>query len=208
MKNKVTYCFWILFSCVFYAQTKLVNEDNSKTNPVVFYEFYGGYGANDKGGLKNLGVNLNYEFSKSNLLTTRFTYLGRHRTEYVFLFPDIKVQEEQNEYAVLYGKRWVKDGHSFSASGGISYVNRRDYTYIETNYYRDDQNYAGFPFELNIKWFKKEKSPFRAYYGIIPTGKREVSFGRAAGFKLIGNISKHSYFGVSFTLGLGWHKKY
>ena len=59
-----------------------------------------------------------------------------------------------------------------------------------------------------VKWFKAEKSRFRAYYGLIPIGKRKISFGRSVGFKLTANIAKNNYVGLTFTYGFGWHKKY
>jgi len=60
---------------------------------------------------------------------------------------------------------------------------------------------------VNVKWFKKEKKRFRAYYGLIPIGK-PTSFGRSFGFKLYGNIGKLSYVGIGINYGFGWHKRY
>lgn len=75
-------------------------------------------------------------------------------------------------------------------------------------YYEVSENSIGFPFEVNIKWFKNVKRRYRAYYWLIPLGHKKVAFGRSFGFKLVGNISKTNYFGLAFNFGLGTHKKY
>ncbi len=214
--------FWFVYglliiSCNFtYAQEKIVNDSVSKTNPIIFFEAYAGIGSvqNDFGWV--IGGNLNYQFYKTNLVTGRLNFIGGSSSTNLILastglYPllrDGEIREEQFEGALLYGKRWINKGVSFSVSGGVSYVYRQ-YPKEESNYWvKETQQYLGLPIELNVKFFKKEKKPFRAYYGIIPTGKRKVSFGRAVGFKIIGNFGKSDYIAFGITYGLGWHKKY
>lgn len=216
MKIFLTHYLLLISSFVFYAQQRLetdsISNNKSKFNPIAFYEFYGGFGGSINEGFWIFGTNFNYEFSKSNLFTLRYTYLYGANPNSILFFPYstliYKKREEQNEFAFLYGKRWTNKGISFSVSMGVSYVYRKNYELNDNIIYRNNQNYLGLPIELNVKFFKKNKQIFRAYYGLIPIGKRKVSFGRSVGFKLIGNFSKEQYLGLGITYGLGWHKKY
>lgn len=217
MKTKLTLAMF-LFCLNIYGQENVVNDSVQKENPIVFCELYfgigGGNNSNDSNkSLTIFGANVNYQFNKRDLITARFSGLLGVNENYYLLgpivpFPFSVRSEEQQEYALLYGKRWVNNGFSFSASAGISYIDREYYQKVDDFYEKANQSYFGFPIELNVKWFKAEKKVFRAYYGIIPIGKRKVSFGRSVGFKLIGNFAKNNYLGVAFTYGLGWHKKY
>lgn len=182
-----------------------------KSNPILFSEGYLGYAGGSSNGFA-LGAGLNYQFYKKDLLTLRVTALLGNRMRYaaaeVAPFPDFVRQEVLEEYALLYGKRYIFDNFSLSFSGGISLTNRRFYEETTEFYQLNSDRMVGFPFEVNIKWFKSEKDRFRAYYGLIPIGKRKVSFGRSIGFKLIGNVSKTNYTGIGITYGFGFHKKY
>ena len=197
-----------------FGQKIVVSDSLQKTNPIVFYEFYGGIGGGTNGSMFFAGANLNYEFEKSNLTTLRYTGFASFEREYLYIgyfpFPIFTREESVLEYAFLYGKRYTFDNKSLSFSAGISINDRTFYKYSEElNYYNkfDDIN-IGLPVEFNIKWFKAEKKRFRAYYGLIPIGKKRVSFGRSIGFKIIGNFSKTTYLGIGLTYGFGWHKKY
>ena len=100
-----------------------------------------------------------------------------------------------------------KDGNfSVSISTGISYVETNYYQETEDYYEKVHEDYFGVPFEVNIKWFKSKKSRFRAYYGLIPIGKKKVAFGRSVGFKMIGNVGQNNYVGLAFTYGFGFIK--
>lgn len=211
MKTK----FLLLFVCMqTLAQNQEVFDTIGKQNPVVFYEFYGGLGGSSNGSIVFMGGNLNYAFSDTNLITIRATNFRSFKREDLIVgflaFPFFVRKENVVEYALLYGKRYVYDGKAISFSAGFSINDRTFYEYFEeqNNYNKIENINLGLPVEFNIKWFKANKKVFRAYYGIIPIGKRKVSFGRSVGFKLIGNFSKHTYLGLGFTYGLGWHKRY
>lgn len=204
----------ILFLCFnAFGQNDSTIDSIQKTNPVIFSEgYFGGAGSNN-GGLWLLGYNLNYQFNDKDLMTARFSGLLGTYDNYLLASPLLILpfstrKETQAEFALLYGKRWVYDNFSFSVSTGISHVDRDYYKKVDNYYENISENYFGVPIELNIKWFKSEKKRFRAYYGLIPIGKRKVSFGRSVGFKLTGNLAKNSYIGLALTYGFGWHKKY
>ena len=161
-------------------------------NPILFTEIYGGVAGGSSGGFFG-GLNLNYQ-TKNNLYTTRYTGLVNLKlTPLLFIIPAYITYETINEYAFLFGKRHIYDNHSFSYSGGVSIVNRNFLTDYPNNLkLYSDQNSFGFPFEVNIKWFKRAKKPYRIYYGLIPIGKRKVGFGQSVGL----------------NMGVGWHKIY
>ena len=73
-------------------------------------------------------------------------------------------------------------------------------------WFQEKKNFIGFPFEFNVKWFKNNKSKYKIYE-IIPVGK-ETGLGNSIGFKLLGNISQHSFIGVGIVMGIGYHKEY
>lgn len=203
----------LLFFCIkFYSQN--VEIDSIKQNPIVFGEIYGGIGGSTDGSFLFFGGNINYGFNNTDLISLRFTGFGTQKRENLIIayvaYPLFVRKNYTYEYAFLYGKRFVYKNKSFSISSGVSIndVYTYDHSESENIYYKNNHINIGIPIELNIKWFKKEKKPFRAYYGVIPTGKRNVSFGRSVGFKLIGNFSKTQYLGLGITYGLGWHKKY
>ena len=177
-------------------------------NPILFTEIYGGVAGGSSGGFFG-GLNLNYQ-TKNNLYTTRYTGLVNLKlTPVLFIIPAYITYETINEYAFLFGKRHIYDNHSFSYSGGVSIVNRNFLTDYPNNLnLYANQSSFGFPFEVNIKWFKRAKKPYRIYYGLIPIGKRKVGFGQSVGFKLVGNISKTYFVGVGLNMGVGWHKIY
>lgn len=212
MKYKALFIVFF-FGIYLFAQNVTVDEIGSKTNPVLFSEAYFGGAGSAKGGLWLLGYNINYELPNNNLLTARYAVLLGVYENYVLVNPLLILpfsvrKETQQELALLYGKRWTNTNFSYSFSAGISYTNRNYYDKVLDSYQEFKQDYFGFPFECNIKWFKPQKKIFRAYYGLIPIGKRKVSFGRSVGFKLIGNVTKNNYIGLSITYGFGWHKKY
>ena len=178
-----------------------------QTNSVVYAELFSGYSGGSSSGW-NAGIELNYQ-DKNNLITARYLALVqlKHVNNYFFV-PYYTTVDQINEFALLYGKRYVYDGHALSFSAGVSYVNReflinKDYKYP----IYDTQQSIGLPFEVNIQWFKRKKQRFRLAYGLIPVGK-PTGFGRSIGFKLYGDISKTTFVGLGITFGLGFHKKY
>ncbi|MET4082591.1 hypothetical protein ABIB40_002551 [Pedobacter sp. UYP30] len=168
-------------------------------NPIIFGEgFIGG----SFGFL--FGGELNYQVNHS-LFTARITGVSVLEIG-GFIIPVFYTKEFYYEPALLYGYRYIKNGHSFSVSGGISYNNKLVYSPRES-VYSERSEYVGFPFEVNYKLFKNKKTRYRIIYSIFPVGK-PTAFGRGFGLKLSGNISKFSYLGFGLTYGFGYHKVY
>jgi hypothetical protein len=183
-----------------------------KSNPVYFYEIYIGFGGGRAPGW-TAGATVNYQFSRTDLLTARVGAFMGYETKLVMIAPVIGLPiyertERIVDYGLLYGKRWVRGGVSFSISAGVSYVQHEYLQKIDDDYYKREESFIGTPFELNLKFFKNNKRRLRLYYGIIPVTKKKVSFGRSIGLKLVGNISKASYAGFAISYGFGCHKKY
>lgn len=201
MKN---YSFMLLFL----LQFKLVaQEKNSKTNPIVFAETVVGYSVGISEGF-NVGLNLNYQHKK-DLFTARYILVTKFEHDpNAFIFPIFRELEHINEFAFLYGKRFIKNAHSLSYSIGMAYVTREIKSYDKyNNYIFEKSQHVGVPFELNIKWFNAQKQRYRIVYGLIPITK-PTAFARSIGFKLYGDISKTTFVGLGLTYGSGWHKNY
>ena len=207
----------ILLVLLYFVSYHVFSQDDAKldsiekTNPIIFVESYGGIGG---GSTFNFfgGLGLNYQFGKTDLITFRTAAIIGTSREYAALSPTLILpflvqREVQYEYGFLYGKRWTYGNYSLSGSAGISHFNRFYYENIQDEE-KLRETYFGVPFEFNLKFFKARKQRFRAYYGLIPIGKKKVSFGRSVGFKLTGNIAKHSNLGIGINYGFGWHKKY
>lgn len=188
------------------GQTKS-DSTQIKSNPIIYFEGLFGYAGGEVSGLTIGGI-LNFQSNK-DLFTVRLQNQTKIDSDYLALFPFSALFSKVNidEFSVLYGKRHIVDNKSYSFSLGLS--SNIKHTRIRENnvVFWDDEKYFGIPFEINIKWFKREKKRFRILYGIVPVGK-ETGFGRSIGFKFYGNIAKTSYIGVGINVGLGWHKKY
>lgn len=133
-----------------------------------------------------MGGEINYQ-KKKNLFSLRYSKLEDIDITW-FLLPYKAMNG--NELAALYGRRFIKNGHSTSISIGPSYT---FYVHMPE---ADDSRKAhafGAAFEANIKWFQDEK---------------KEPFGLSYGFKLTGNISKTYYIGLALHFSLGWHKNY
>ena len=121
-------------------------------------------------------------------------------------FPYVASKMGNTEIAILYGKRIIRDFVSYSFSAGLSNNNFQSKYRDENNQiYKYNKVHYGFSYEINIKWFNSKKERYRIYM-LVPVGK-PTSFGRSIGFKLLGNISNHSYLGFAVTYGFGYHKK-
>ena len=168
-------------------------------NPVIFADINLGHAFGNSGGLAG-GASLNFQNNR-HFFTLRSQSTVRLKSYWASTWIPIPVFEQTsnlNEYAFLYGWRFVNDNHAFSFSLGPSYnIFTKDGTVSK---------YGGAAFETNIKWFKAEKQRMRIY-GLIPFG-RPTGFGSSIGFKLFGNISKESYFGLGVSYGFGFHKVY
>ncbi|TMM29869.1 hypothetical protein FDT66_08325 [Polaribacter aestuariivivens] len=174
-----------------------------KTNPIIFTDLNVGYA---NGALKGIsgGISLNYQ-AKDNLFKFRFFRVEDiEKIEFFLIFPINSIYTTLDEYAFLYGKRYIDDGFSYHFSGGISYNKEK---YHNNGNVTTKGSFIGFPLEIGVGWFKSKKERFRVFYGLIPVGK-PTGFGRSFGIKLYANIAKKSYVGLGLSVGLGWHKKY
>lgn len=176
------------------------NDSISKSsNLILFAEANFGYSYFSKNAFHG-GLSLN--FQKGNKLFT-FRFLQNdhiEKIEWFWIFPISEQRERYNEYSLLYGKRYIKDGSAFHFSGGVSYntLEKVDGNVVSKT------SFFGFPIGVGIHWFPSEKERFRLF-GLIPVGK-PTRFARSSGIKLNANIAKTSYVGVALTLGLGFHK--
>ena len=173
---------------------------------------YVGFGGANSAGW-GIGGNVNYQFNRTDLITARIGGFASYTTELALLapavgFPVFRRDEQMLDYGLLYGKRWIGKGSSFSISAGVAYINHQYLEKVDDQYYLQKENLIGIPFEVNLKFFKKQKRRLRLYYGIIPVTKKRVAFGRSFGFKVVGNISKANYTAFGISYGFGWHKKY
>lgn len=185
-------------------------QQEKKENPILFSEILLG-GAGGKAGGFTAGVNVNYQLNQ-NLFSLRYLGKTKLQGEVALLtpftpFPYFTVQNTSQEYAALYGWRFINKGNSISFSLGISHTHFSEQLKDEDdNRFSSSTSFVGLPFEINFKFFKKEKKRYRIYY-VIPIGK-PTAFGHSFGFKLFGNIAEYSYAGLGLTFGFGWHKKY
>lgn len=198
----------LLFCLQMVGQETIKIDSITKSNLILFSEGYFGLAGSNRSGLGFAGLNVNYQFNKKDLITARYTGFAGGKSSWFLFLPFFVESESRHEFALLYGKRWINSGSSWSISSGASITNA---IYYQNNINLNkniDEVYFGVPLEINVKWFKANKSRFRAYYGLIPIGKKKVAFGRSVGFKLIGNFGKNNYVGLAFTYGFGFHKKY
>lgn len=218
MRNILLFLLFLPFATLAQSSYEENTIEESKDsivepNPIIFGEgYFGILGGEFEGGF-SVGGTLNWQFHQKDLLTLRASYFGGFKLDYVMVspmtpFPIIRDREKIREYGVLYGKRYVFKGGSFSFSGGIAYYDRDYYKKHTNGYTFEKENYFGFPFELNYKIFKAKKQRFRAYYGIVPIGKKKVAFGRSIGFKFYGDFSRNTHLGFGLTYGFGTHKEY
>jgi len=198
--------------CIFLGITcHVMCFSQQKSNPTIYVEGILGYASGDSKGW-TIGGSFNVQ-SKKDLFSFRILSVNEINPEndglevLAIIFPFLFTKNTVEEYAVLYGKRYIFDNKSLSLSIGASSVHREYKIRRDTNRLHLEENYFGMPFEVNILWFKSTKQRYRAVYGLVPIGK-PTGFGRSIGFKLYGNISKHSFIGLGMTFGLGFYKKY
>lgn len=201
--------FYFLISEPIFSQDGNQTNSTEKNTPILFAEMIIGWAGGSASG-PTIGTTVNYQKEK-HLFSVRYINQIDFSFDVVPIgfvpFPVLSEELRLNEFSALYGRRNYKEGRSFSYSAGISF-NHASYRAFEGNIdFKQNETFFGFPFELNLKWFKAKRKRFRAYYGIIPIGK-PTSFGRSVGFKFYGNIGKFTYVGVGINYGFGWHKKY
>lgn len=165
-----------------------IYAQETKSNSIIYFEGYGGFSVISDAGFAG-GIELNYQ-NKKNLFSFRIIEIAGYvkDAESGFLIPSYNRTKHNNECALLFGKRWIQNNHSYSISGGISY------NHFISNISNSD--YVGLPLEANIIWFSSKK---KNTIGNAITPK--------LGFKLFGSISKNSFVGVGISLGIGNHKK-
>lgn len=212
MKNTLLCAMLLIFGAGAAQTGAEISADTIKkkrnTNPVIFADFMIGGADGGSGGLA-LGPSLNYEWNR-NLFTARYTFLIDNDVEIIspiVAVPYFRVQEEINEAALLFGRRYTVNGTAWSFSAGVSANWRKRLEHDgEDNYHYNHTQMVGMPFEASVKFFKRRRAPYRIY-GLIPVGP-PIAFGKSIGFKIFGNVSKTSFVGVGITLGLGFHKQY
>lgn len=195
MIKKLLIIFILMLSNSIYAQETNENQVKEKSNPIIYGEFFGGFV-----GMKHFGFagggELNYQYKKS-LFTLRYSHeTGYVKKDSVFAFKNV---EDNDEYAVLYGRRWLRNSHSFSISAGISSNNLKlAHKDSDDTYYYQYKRFYGVPFEANFKWFKPKRKSNLILNAITPS----------VGLKVFGSISKNTFVGVGLILGLGLNKEY
>ncbi|MCC8409693.1 hypothetical protein LJ707_12205 [Mucilaginibacter sp. UR6-1] len=154
-----------------------------KSNPVIFFNTL--FGAGNHG--LNLGAELNYQYNQHI-----FTIKALHATqgEHLYTTPPVTYSPDYDEFGILYGQSI----NNMSASIGTSFNKRNQLSYTSQDAINHNSRYIGFPWEININWFRKKKARY--------------SIGGAVGLKLFGNISKYSHVGLGATLGLGYYKRH
>ena|GEM_PF-889246 len=193
--------FIILLWCV-------IAHAQEKTSPIVFADVSLGYSVGTPEGLTGVfGV---YYQHNNDLFSLRFLVVEDTSTKNfapLIPIPIFITEDRVNEYSALYGKRYSSGGHAISFSAGLGLVSREVMEKDNSgNHYYTTSNNIGLPYEVNFKWFKREKAPYRIY-GVLPIGGR-TAFGNSFGFKLSGAVSKTSYIGIGLCFGIGYHKYY
>lgn len=201
MKIKLLRILFMLFlSNAIFGQQPENLEIEKRSNPIIYFEGFGGLSV-----VKNLGVSggvgLNYQLEKS-LFTFRYINSAGYRRKNdgpVIIAPSVYKSEDNVELALMYGRRWVKEHHSYSISAGISRNNleleSRDLDGIRTV---STTGFYGFPFEANYKRFYSKKRSNLIYNVLIPS----------VGIKLFGDIGRYNFVGVGVSVGFGLCKHY
>lgn len=190
-----------LFTFITTLQAQQISDSDVKgSNPIIYAEMFGGFSAIKHFGVAG-GLEMNYQYKKS-LFSFRFTDItGYRREEIILIFPVPIYPETEHiqEYALLYGVRWVKSSHSYSLSTGVSYNNLElEVRDSKSNRYFNYKNYYGVPFEANFKWFYPKRRDKIIFNALIPS----------VGLKIFGNIAQQSFVGAAVSVGFGWSKQY
>lgn len=176
-------------------------QDNKEKNSILFGETSFGYFTHDKSGSLTFSLSINYQYKKS-LFTLRESFFSS--TPFITDNYAPYDYREKRETSLFYGRRYIKNSFSYSFSFGISKTYSDQFNDIKKNF--EDISYLGIPLEVNIRWFKANKKPFKLL-GLLPIGK-PTAFGLSNGVRLFSSISKNSYIGLGYTIGFGNYKKY
>jgi len=194
-------CLFAVF--IFLSASRLFGQDSAKTNPIIYADlgFSAFVSVND--GLL-LSSDFNYQ-AGNNLFTLKVTGIGH--MDIIYSDAGSDVSHIYGEAALLYGRRWIRAGHSLNLSAGLALEGRTVYySQLESTTIQTHTNYIGFPFEAQVLWFKSRKRRSRIY-GLIPYGK-PTGFGNSVGINITGNISAHSFISFGLVFGLGYFKGY
>lgn len=208
MKSTFVNRYLLLFHFITVISLSAAGQFISKNNPVIFADMMIGHSWGKTGGLTG-GVAMHYQTGKSLI---SFRYLGTLKMRVTILspffpFPLPDQKSGMEEFALMYGWRFIRQNKGYSFSLGPS-LNKFSQYYKDANnlQFKEISRYSGASFEANFKWFKKERKVYRLY-DLIPIGN-PTGFGRSFGFKISGNIAKESYAGLGIAYGLGFHKNY
>ena len=213
MKTTILKLIIVLFTFGF-------GQAQEKENKIIFVELINGLSIYNNNEGSSLGFVLNYHLNK-NLYAARFisnNFEKRDGSDLSFVLPSFLeiTKTKINEIGLLFGKRFITKRNSFSFSLGASFnfydseFTKRVSSFLTNMETKEietySKNYFGLPFELNIRWSKKNKSKYRVLE-LIPIGKK-TTLGNSLGIKIFGNLSENSLIGFGITLGIGTHKKY
>lgn len=196
IKKLLKIVFVLMLSNSIYAQeTKDIVIIIQKKSPIIYAEVFGGFSVMQNFGFAG-GGELNYQYKK-NLFTLRYSHeTGYVKQDSVFAFSNV---EDNDEYAILYGRRWLTKSHSYSVSVGVNSNNLKFTTRdFEHNRYYQYKRFYGVPFEANFKWFNPKRRSNLIFNALTPS----------VGVKVFGSISKYSYAGVGLVIGFGLPKNY
>jgi hypothetical protein len=197
IKNLLSIFLVLLFLNSIQAQQTDDTESKEKSNPIIYAEAFGGFAVVQNIGLAG-GGELNYQTGK-NLFSFRYTNAVGYTRKENYIVPTYDKVADNNEFALMYGRRWLKESRSYSISAGLNYnsfefINRDS----DNNRYSNYKYFYGMPFEANYKWYYSKRRSNLIFNMMIPS----------VGIKLFGSIARNTFVGVGLTLGLGLPKEY
>ncbi len=202
MKKKISIAIFIAFTILCNSQEK------KEGNKIFFVDFLVGGSTFSKGSV-NSGYSVNYQ-NKKDLFTLKFNQSKKLENDAVLIIwflplTYLDTPRNSEEFSFLYGKRFIKNGFSYSSSIGISLLKHNT---INQDYQEiiNSKTSFGIPLEFNVRWFRKNKRQ-NHILGFIPVGK-ETGFGSSTGLKVFATISKQSYIGLALNFGFGFYKNY
>tara|TARA_A100000171_G_C2140567_1_gene155567 strand:- start:2703 stop:3317 length:615 start_codon:yes stop_codon:yes gene_type:complete len=199
--------FIFLAFFLFIAQFTYAQYNDYPNTPTLYGEVFGGFVLESfDEAAPAFGLEANYHKGRF-LYSVRYTFIPKltSRLKDVIAFvgiPEVVQESKTSEFAGLFGPRWIAKNSSYSVSGGVAVSNRLNVLDPSGREVREKETYLGFPFELNIKWFRNRTDPRNPSDDDFHNKK---PFGAGIGFKIIGNISKHSYVGAAVVFSLGVH---
>jgi len=188
MKRSIIVILLCGFTFACFGQ-KSIDSISKNKSTYLFFDFSEGVIVGDIKGF-GFGLSGNYQNNK-DLFTLRTNYVFETSDILATLF-QYKEGTSINEYAILYGKRYIYNSSSLSFSLGIS-SNLWKYDSSENNNRVVNRKYyIGLPFDVTLMGFNKKTE----------------EMGMLLGAKLFGNIGKASYVGIAINLSIGKHKRH